>query len=96
MKQAIFDILIVLSLPFLIVLGYFALKDGNIQDTWLSITGNTENVQDVGARTTQALNELERIKLDSTIFTWKEFKEMKFNQAVPKIEPVGRKNPFYD
>ncbi len=94
MKQTIFDILIVLAIPVLIIVGYFSFRDGNIQDAWLSITGNTQQQQDLGARTTQALNELERIKLDSSIFTWKEFKEMKFEQKQIREEPVGKKNPF--
>ncbi len=94
MKQTLFDILIVLILPVLIVAGYFAFRGGNIQDAWLSITGNTESAQDLGARTTQAINELERIKLDSSIFTWKEFKEMKFNRVDIREETVGKKNIF--
>jgi hypothetical protein len=96
MKQTLIDILIVLAVPALIVIGYFAVRSGSIQDAWLSITGNTGSSQEVGARTTQALQELENIKLDSTIFTWKEFKDMKFSQSQVKIEPVGRKNPFFD
>ena len=94
MKQILFDILIVLILPALIVIGYFAFRNGNVQEAWISITGDTTTTQDLGARTTQALNELERIKLDSSIFTWKEFKDMKFNEVKNKEDPVGKKNPF--
>lgn len=96
MKQTFFDILIVLALPALIVIGFFAVRTGSLQDAWYSITGTTGASQEVGARTTQALEELENIKLDSTIFTWQEFKEMRFTQIQPRVDPVGRKNPFYD
>lgn len=96
MKQTLFDILVVLIVPLLIVVGYFAIHTGGIQDTWLLVTGSTTNTQNLGERSAQALAELERIKLDSTIFTWKEFKTMKFAQPVVKDEPIGRKNPFND
>ncbi len=96
MKQTLLDILIVLALPAIIVTGFFAVNSGSIQDAWYSITGSSVVPQDVGARTTQALQELETIELDSTIFTWKEFQQMSFEQAPLKNVPVGRKNPFYD
>ncbi len=94
MKQTLIDILIVLVLPALIIVGYFSFRNGGVQDVWMSITGETSNTQELGARTTQALNELERIKMDSSIFKWKEFNDMKFNQTKIKEEPVGKKNPF--
>lgn len=96
MKQTLIDILIVLAAPALIVIVFFAVRNGSLQDAWISITGKTGSTQEVGARTTQALQELENIKLDSTIFSWKEFKDMKFSQSQIKLEPVGRKNPFFD
>lgn len=95
MKQALIDILIVLALPALVLIIYLAVNSGTAQNVLYSITGNTQSATgDLGARTTQALNELERIKLDSSIFTWKEFNDMKFTQTQIKIDPIGKKNPF--
>lgn len=98
MKQVLFDILIVLVVPILIVVGYFTVKNiGGTQDLLQTITGNSgPKADELGARTTTALNELEKIQLDSSIFSLTEFKSLKFTQAPVPDEPIGRKNPFTD
>lgn len=98
MKQTLFDILIVMVVPVLIIVGYFTVKNiGGTQELIQTITGaNAPKADELGARTTTALNELEKIQLDSSIFSLTEFKSLKFSQAVVKDEPIGRKNPFSD
>ncbi len=98
MKQTLFDILIVMVVPALIIVGYFTVKNlGGTQELIQTITGsNAPKANELGARTTTALNELENIQLDSSIFALKEFKDLKFSQeAIPDV-PIGRKNPFLD
>lgn len=98
MKQILFDMLIVMVVPALIIIGYITMHNiGGTQDLIQTITGNnTPKADELGARTTMALNELEKIQLDSSIFALTEFKSLKFSQVEIKDEPIGRKNPFTD
>lgn len=98
MKQTLFDVLIVMVVPALIIVGYFTMHNlGGTQELIQTITGsNAPNPNELGARTTTALNELNKIQLDSSIFELTEFKSLKFSQvAIPEAQ-VGRKNPFND
>jgi hypothetical protein len=98
MKQTLFDILIVMVAPVLVVVGYITVNNiGSTQDLIQTITGtNAPKADELGARTMTALNELEKIQLDDSIFSLTEFKSLKFSQAPVPDEPIGRKNPFTD
>ncbi|HXK38366.1 MAG TPA: hypothetical protein VJ579_04850 [Candidatus Paceibacterota bacterium] len=98
MKQTLFDMLIVMVVPALIFVGYITMHNiGGTQELIQTITGgNVPKADEPGARTTLALNELDKIQLDSSIFSLTEFKSLKFSQATIPDEPIGRKNPFTD
>jgi hypothetical protein len=98
MKQTLFDMLIVMVVPVLIIVGYITMHNiGGTTELLQTITGgNTPKADEPGARTTMALNELEKIQLDSSIFSLTEFKSLKFTQVKVPDEPIGRKNPFTD
>ncbi len=98
MKQTLIDILIVSVVPLLIVVGYYSVQNNNIQDVLLSISGKTTATTSLGDKTVQALTKLESIRLDGTIFDWKEFQTLKkpVEVLVREEQIGGKKNPFED
>jgi hypothetical protein len=96
MKQTLIDILIVSVVPLLIVVGYYSTQNDSLKEALLSISGKTTATTNPGDKTAQALTKLEAIRLDGTIFEWKEFQTLKKPIEVPvRDEPIGgKKNPF--
>lgn len=92
MSALIKNILIVAVVAGVGFVGYNYLSRDPAGDTLVTVSG--DGTSQMGAQVLSALNQLQQLKLDESVFSDKTFKSLKdFSRPLP-TESVGRLNPF--